>query len=104
MRDAPHLHSAARLGRESIESIELNEPELGNPAVAPALSRRRGWIGVHQMITMKTLGLAVGIAFAASSFAVAQQGNLRTTRLQAAAVERIKPLQKPVARPTRRRS
>jgi hypothetical protein len=27
------------------------------------------------MITMKTLGLAVGIAFAASSFAFAQQGN-----------------------------
>ena len=27
------------------------------------------------MITMKTLGLAVGLAFAASSFAVAQQGN-----------------------------
>jgi hypothetical protein len=27
------------------------------------------------MITMKTLGLAIGIAFAASSFAFAQQGN-----------------------------
>jgi hypothetical protein len=27
------------------------------------------------MVTMKTLGLAVGIAFAASSFAFAQQGN-----------------------------
>jgi hypothetical protein len=27
------------------------------------------------MMTVKTLGLAIGIAFAASSFAVAQQGN-----------------------------
>jgi hypothetical protein len=27
------------------------------------------------MVTMKTLGLAIGIAFAASSFAIAQQGN-----------------------------
>jgi hypothetical protein len=29
----------------------------------------------HKMITMRALGLAIGIAFAASSFAVAQQGN-----------------------------
>lgn len=27
------------------------------------------------MITMKTLGLAIGLAFAASTFAMAQQGN-----------------------------
>lgn len=32
-------------------------------------------VGEVEMITMKTLGLAIGIAFAASSFAFAQQGN-----------------------------
>ena len=73
MRDAPHLYSAARLGQESVDSTELNEPELGKPGSCAGVVAASGL--VHQMITMKTLSLAVGIALAASSLAVAQQGN-----------------------------
>jgi hypothetical protein len=33
------------------------------------------WQEKHEMSNMKTIGLAIGLAFAASSFAYAQQGN-----------------------------
>jgi hypothetical protein len=45
-----------------------------NRAHRVALSGSRG-IGEYEMTSMKTLGFAIAIAFAASSFALAQQGN-----------------------------
>jgi hypothetical protein len=57
---------------KSMPNIARMSSELGSCA---ARCRYIGLVGEHEMSTMKTLGLAIGLAFAASSFAFAQQGN-----------------------------
>jgi hypothetical protein len=65
-------NSVARL--QHLSSGALDTRGGGNPASAPGVVAS-SVVGAHDMITIKTLGLAIGIAFAASSFAFAQQGN-----------------------------
>jgi hypothetical protein len=68
------MRAARCIAKNQLSYWTLVQSREWNRLLRPEFSLHH-LVGEHEMMTMKTLGLAVGIAFAASSFAFAQQGN-----------------------------